>query len=144
MNEKKVRKAVGAIVFQNDQYLLVHKVMCMDSGKGIEGIWDFPKGGIDKQDLNSEQALLRELKEETGSEAYRVIQKFEQKLCFNFPRMHKYDCQETIMYYVEYLGDGSDLVPQDKEISEIRFFDKAGVMENISLPETIEFFSNVI
>lgn len=146
MRDNKIRKAVGAIIFQNDKYLLVHKVKSNNDENGYEEInptWDLPKGGIDKLDINSEDAVLRELKEETGSEAYRIISKFHERICFDFPENCKYRFQETIMYYVEYLGNKEDLKPQDEEIDDIRFFNKDEVMKVIKLGETIEFLNRV-
>lgn len=44
-----IRHAAGAIIYQEQEYLLVHKVKGMDTLGGpttIPGVWDFPKGGI--------------------------------------------------------------------------------------------------
>ncbi len=46
---KKIRHAVGAIIVQNNEYLLVHKVKQMEGLDGpisIDAVWDFPKGGV--------------------------------------------------------------------------------------------------
>jgi putative (di)nucleoside polyphosphate hydrolase len=87
-----IRKAVGAIITQGDEILLVHKVKMMDGKKGPEqtqGQWDFPKGGVLPSDENLSNALLRELREETGSTQYRIIKQFEKKICFEFPKLLK-------------------------------------------------------
>jgi putative (di)nucleoside polyphosphate hydrolase len=79
----KIRKAVGAVVFQNDEYLLVHKVKSINGKANIAGHWDFPKGGVEESDRDFEAAIIRELKEETGSDNYRIINKFDKKICFS-------------------------------------------------------------
>jgi putative (di)nucleoside polyphosphate hydrolase len=140
----KIRKAVGAVVFQKDEYLLVHKVKSISDKSDITPQWDFPKGGIEEFDKDLEKAVLRELQEETGSSNFRIANKFDKKICFNFPIGHKYDRQETIMFYVEYLGNRDELKPQDDEIDEIRFVPKDDLMSIISLDETAEFLREAL
>lgn len=96
----KIRKAVGAVVFQNDEYLLVHKVKSINGKTNIAGHWDFPNG-------------------------------------------HIYDKQETMMFYVEYLGDRRDLKSQDEEIHIVKFFSKYELMRIMDLEETCEFLNEV-
>jgi putative (di)nucleoside polyphosphate hydrolase len=134
----KVRKAVGAVVVKNNEYLLIHKVKNSDH-RSIDGYWDFPKGGVEKLDKDLESAIFRELKEETGSNKYRIIDKFKTKICFEFPKAYKYDTQETVMFYIEYLGDREDLKSQDEEIDEVKFFDKDELRTALCHEETCKF-----
>lgn len=143
MDVIKIRKAVGAIVFQDDEYLLVHKVKSIDCNENIVGHWDFPKGGLKESDIDLETAILRELKEETGSNNYRIIKKFDKKICFVFPKTHKYDKQETVMFYVEYLGDRGDLKSQDDEIDYVKFYSKGEIMSVLCFEETREFLNEL-
>lgn len=61
----------------------------------------FLKGGVLLSDTDSSSALLRELKEETGSAQYRIIKQSDEKICFEFPSALKeklgYDSQESFM-----------------------------------------------
>lgn len=139
----KTRQAVGAVVFQNEEYLLVHKVKSINSNTDTIGHWDFPKGGTKESDKDLETAVLRELKEETGSDNYRIISRFDRKICFSFPKGHKYDRQETIMFHVEYLGDRGDLRPQDEEIDGVKFVSKSDLMRILCLKETREFLGEI-
>ncbi len=139
----KIRKAVGAVVFQNNEYLLIHKVRSSNNNEYIVGHWDFPKGGVEELDGDLESAVLRELKEETGSANYRIINRFEVKICFSFPKVHKYDSQETVMFYVEYLGNREELKPQDEEIDIVKFVSKDELMEVLCHEETHKFLSEV-
>lgn len=135
----RIRKAVGAIITREDKYLLIHKVKLMDQNTETEYImWDFPKGGI-KEEENLEKALLRELKEETGSSSFKVMRKFDEKIVFEFPEGFKYDAQETEMFLVEYTGDYKDLVPDYEEIDQIGFFSMDEVMNLVQLEETRRF-----
>lgn len=139
----KIRKAVGAVIFQNDEYLLVHKIKSVDIKSDIKSHWDLPKGGVQETDEDLEKAILRELKEETGSTNYKIISRFHKKICFTFHSTHKYDSQETVMFYIEYLGDRKDLKPQDEEIDGVKFYSKNDVMKILSLEETRGFLSEV-
>ncbi|QAA30528.1 NUDIX hydrolase [Clostridium manihotivorum] len=139
----KIRKAVGAVIVQDNEYLLIHKARNSDSNKVINGYWDFPKGGVEASDKDLEAAIMRELKEETGSANYKIINRFDRKICFSFPKSYKYEKQETTMFYVEYYGNREDLEPQDEEIDEVKFFSKEQLMSSISLYETQKFLSEV-
>ncbi|WP_160669888.1 NUDIX hydrolase [Clostridium sp. C8-1-8] len=139
----KIRKAIGAVVVQDNEYLLIHKVRNSDSSEFINGYWDFPKGGVEESDKNLEVAVMRELKEETGSANYRIIDRFDRNICFLFPKAYKYEKQETTMFYVEYYGNREELKPQDEEIDEVKFFSKEHLMSIISLDETKDFLREV-
>ncbi|GKU25129.1 NUDIX hydrolase [Clostridium folliculivorans] len=139
----KIRQAVGAVVFQKNEYLLVHKIKNIDSETDIIGHWDFPKGGVEKSDKDIENAILRELREETGSDNYRIIKRFDNEICFTFPKGYKYDMQETVMFYVEYQGDREDLASQDEEIDDVKFFSKDVLMKTLFLEETREFLYEI-
>lgn len=140
----KIRKAVGAVVFQDNEYLLVHKVKSIDTKSNITGQWDFPKGGVYELDENLEAAILRELREETGSNNYNIISRFDKKICFTFPEGHRYDKQETVMFYIEYLGNRRELKSKDEEVDKVKFFSKDEVMNILKLEETQKFLSEVI
>jgi len=143
-----LRQAVGALVIQGDSYLLVHKVKMMDGKAGveqIEGVWDFPKGGVKAQDASLEQALFRELTEETGSTRYRILYQFNEKIRFAFLPEDQiklgFEGQETILFMAVYEGDGSDLQPQDEEIDQVGFFPRSRMLETLAHPESRAFFA---
>ncbi|MBE4909055.1 NUDIX hydrolase [Bacillus luteolus] len=146
-----IRKAVGAIIYQEDEILLVHKVKMSEAKSGPEkivGEWDFPKGGVKPTDFNLEEALLRELYEETGSKEYQIKGKFDQKVCFEFSQDIKekigYDSQETTMFYVEFQGERALLQPIDDEISQVKFVKRDKVLDELSYGETKEYYRLVV
>ncbi|GAB6437444.1 MULTISPECIES: NUDIX hydrolase [Bacillus] len=145
-----IRQAVGAIILQHNEFLLVHKVKISDIEGEYnlsKGEWDFPKGGVKQTDDNLKSALLRELEEETGSKKFKVMKQFEDKICFEFPEELKvkigYEKQETTMFYVEYIGDRTDLYPKDNEINQVQFFKIQDVLKVLSHDDTKEFFEGV-
>ncbi|HOS30727.1 MAG TPA: NUDIX domain-containing protein [Treponemataceae bacterium] len=98
-NEKKdscrMRRAVRAVVYQHDVILMIY------SNKN--GDYKFPGGGIEKGE-NEEEALRREVKEETG---YDISVIGEKIICACEYR--KYDDDEFVMesnYYVCSINDG--------------------------------------
>jgi putative (di)nucleoside polyphosphate hydrolase len=147
----KIRKAVCAIVEKENKFLLVHKVKIMDSKSGaekIKGEWDFSKGGVKPFETDIKEAVLRELKEETGSTKYKIIKEFEEKIKFDFPQNIKekigFDGQETTVFLLQYLGDGSEIKPQDEEIDLIKFIEKDMVLEKLAHEEMKDFFKRNI
>jgi putative (di)nucleoside polyphosphate hydrolase len=142
-----IRIAVGAIVFQNDKFLLINKIKINTNiGKEtIKGEWDFIKGGVNETDVDLKQAILRELKEETGSTDYKIIKQFDEKICFDFPDKLKakvgFDRQETTMFLVEFIGDVESISPLDNEISDFVFLERDKVIEKLTHLDTKDFFS---
>jgi len=64
----KYRKGVFLVVFsrkRKTEYLLLHRILHWQG-------WEFPKGGIKSQE-NTMKAVKRELKEETGLNAEKII-----------------------------------------------------------------------
>lgn len=141
-----IRKAVGAIVYQKDKFLVVHKtnINTIDGKQNIQGEWDFVKGKVEKSDKDYEDALLRELQEETGSMEYKIIKEFDQKIQFDFPDELKekigYDKQVTTMFLVEFMGEFNSLISQDNEINNIAFLDPSHVVEILTHQETRDYF----
>ncbi len=143
MNKSKTRLAVGAVIMQSNEVLLVHKVKVMTEGEEndkVKGTWDFPKGGVEESDVNLEEALLGELEEETGSKAYKIIRRYNETIDFKFPKGYKYASQKTIMYHVIYTGDRSDIKAKDEEIDDIKFVEYREVLNSLELEETKSFF----
>ncbi|MDW2879527.1 MULTISPECIES: NUDIX hydrolase [Bacillaceae] len=144
-----IRNAVGAIVFQGEEYLLVHKVKrsALKASEGqTKGEWDFPKGGVEESDKGLKDAILRELAEESGSAEYRIIKQLQEKICFDFDREFAKKTgwirQETVMFVVEYVGNRSDLKAEDSEINGVEFVESDEVLERLGHGESKEFFWN--
>ncbi len=128
------RKAVGAIIKQGGTILMIRKVRMMDGKAGAEAIdpiWSFPMGGI-KSGETLDDAIWRELLEETGSNRYRVVSRLPD-FCFDFPTSVAAKLgtvsQRTHMFLVEYIGDGDDVAPQDDEIDKVEFHSIANAIE---------------
>ena len=89
-----VRHGVVGIVYRKTEgkveFLVLHRVF------GWKG-WEFPKGGVEKYDKTEEDALLREIKEETGLSKIRIGEKLPHAIKYKYPKdfAKKYRHTET-------------------------------------------------
>lgn len=70
----------------------------------IEGVWQFPQGGVDKGE-SCENALFRELEEEIGTGMVEIIARYPEWITYDFPkhvvkRMKPYKGQKQYYYLV--------------------------------------------
>ncbi len=87
--------SAGCVVFVREnaglQFLLLHY---------SKGHWDFPKGHIEGNE-SAEEAMLRELKEETGIASVKVIPGFEERITYFFKQNGETIKKEVIFFLVE-------------------------------------------
>ncbi|MCX6708617.1 MAG: NUDIX domain-containing protein [Candidatus Woesearchaeota archaeon] len=81
-------KSAGIIVVNDGKFLL----LLYDAGH-----WDFPKGHIEK-DESSEQAALRELKEETGISDAVILPGFSENIHYFFKKEGKLISKEVVFF----------------------------------------------
>jgi len=82
------RKNVGVVFFKGDKYLLVQL---------SDGFWKMPQGGIHDGETKK-QTLMRELKEELGTDKFKIIKEF--------PFRHQYNWDEGTLRYTNYRWRG--------------------------------------
>lgn len=107
---------VGGIVWQEDKVLLVQRAQ--NPGKGN---WTIPGGYVDQKERISE-AIVRELREETGLETEPVS-----LIALRDRPGNKHDMY--MIFLLRYLG--GELKPQREEVSDIGFFT---IEECLTLP----------
>lgn len=87
--------SAGCIVFVREnsrmEFLLLHY---------SKGHWDFPKGHIE-EDESAEQAMLRELKEETGIADVKIIPGFKEHITYFFRQNGETIKKLVIFFLVE-------------------------------------------
>ena len=99
-----MEKSCGIVLFHSEHFLLIqHSVK-----SGEKGHWDFPKGHIEGNETELETAT-RELEEETGINAFQLVNGFKEKICYN---IHK----------------GSKVIPK-----EVSFFLAKSLTKNVKL-----------
>lgn len=78
MKSLSIQKSAGAIVFRRKKNVILYLLLHYQAGH-----WDFPKGHIEKGE-GEEDALRREVLEETGIKHLRLIPGFRKKIKYFF------------------------------------------------------------
>lgn len=109
-----VRHIVGIIVFDGERFLLLHRCL---HWRG----WEYPKGGIEDNE-KIEDAVKRELFEETGIKKYELVDKVNEIEFFDNIRKMK-GCMKNYLVRVssnsvvklnnEHLTDGKIVLEHD-------------------------------
>jgi len=107
------RPCVGAALFNPDGLVWVGKRISRPGDNGVNA-WQMPQGGIDKGEA-PEDALFRELKEETGIDAAEIIAETAGWLTYELP-IHlrriswrgKYRGQKQKWFGLRFLGKDRD------------------------------------
>lgn len=97
---KNYRPNVAAIVLSSHYPNICE--FFMGERSDIQGIWQFPQGGIDEGE-DPLEALYRELEEEIGTNNIEVIAQYPHWLSYDFPKeiQKKYQfCGQTQRYFL--------------------------------------------
>ena len=102
------RKNAAACIINNREEMLLIK-----RSDSSEDHWQMPQGGLDRNET-PEQAVLREVQEETGIKSAKIISKHPEKYEYEWPdKWHKlnngYKGQSQAIFYLRYNGDDSDI-----------------------------------
>lgn len=104
------RSGVGMVVINKHKEIFVGKRIDNNSD-----IWQMPQGGVDAGETE-EEAMFRELKEETGIDQAKIVSRSTGHYYYNLP-YHlqkkfwggKYLGQKQRWYLVEFLGQDNDI-----------------------------------
>lgn len=117
----------------------------MDARQGDGAIppeWGFVKGGVQPGE-GAEEALWRELWEETGSRSFVLEAAFAEPISFSFPpKMAErlgFAGQETRMFLLRYTGQ-LPLTPADSEIDTLEFVEEEELLRRMAHRESRDFF----
>ena len=108
--EKKYRPNVAAVILSPKYPMSCEYFIAQRSD--IKGAWQFPQGGIDKGET-PRMAILRELKEEIGTDNVEIIAMYPDWLSYDFPapaqgKMAQYAGQKQ-KYFLVKLKDIKDI-----------------------------------
>ena len=122
-------KSAGCIIINNDKVLLVHQ---------SSGNWGFPKGHLEKGESETE-AAIRETKEETNLDVKIVDSSARYSIEYNTDKgTHK----EAVYFLATKTSE--EIVRQESEINEIKWFDFKEALETISFDNAKELLKKVL
>ncbi len=119
----------------------------------IEGVWQFPQGGIDKGE-SSKEALFRELEEEIGTAKVEIVAKYPEWITYDFPekvarKMKPYKGQKQRYYLVRLKKSAViNLETKHPEFKDYRFVELEHLFDDIAhfkkpvYQEVIEYFTS--
>lgn len=120
---KKYRPNVAAIIVSSKY---PSKVEVLIAKRNDVNAWQFPQGGIDEGETPKE-ALLRELKEEIGTDEVEIVASMPEWLTYDFPKkiaekMYPYDGQKQKYFLVRLKPNAKiNLNTSDPEFDEFKF-----------------------
>ncbi len=113
MKQKNVKVTVGGIILRNNKVLLTKRKVKIEKGK-----WCLPGGHIEIGE-SAEEAIKREIKEETGLDVKKV--KF---LFYQDEFIKKLDWSAVVLVF---LVEAKGKLKENAEVSEFRFFSKSEI-----------------
>ena len=134
-SNKKYRPNVAAIIL-SPNYPLKCEIF-IASRNDLEDTWQFPQGGIDKGE-SPKDALLRELREEIGTDKVEIIAEYPDWISYDFPnntskKMYPYDGQMQKYFLVRLKPEAKiDLKTKMPEFSEYKFVPYEEIFEHVT------------
>jgi putative (di)nucleoside polyphosphate hydrolase len=133
--EKKYRPNVAAIILSPKYPEKVE--IFIASRTDVKDAWQFPQGGIDEGETPRE-ALLRELKEEIGTDEVEILGEFPEWVSYDFPemiakKMYPFDGQRQ-KYFLVRLKPGAkiDLETHEPEFSQHTFVPYRNIFDYVT------------
>jgi len=87
------KKSAGAVIFNETLGERYYLLLLYDAGH-----WDFPKGGIEEGESELD-AVIREVREETGIADLKLIEGFRQTISYQF-KSTEGEINKTVVFYL--------------------------------------------
>lgn len=122
---KPYRQGAMGFIINSEGNFFIAKRCC--AGLDLFDQWQPPQGGINKNET-AEYAVLREIKEETGITAVRIIAKCSKAVLYDWTIAYmrracrgQYRGQAKQIFLLQYFGDGSDIKVDKNEFDDYRW-----------------------
>lgn len=109
------RPNVGAALFDRRGHVLVARRADLPNAEGAPGVWQLPQGGIDDGE-DPATAVLRELREEVGTDNATIIAEHPEWLSYDLPPHllgralgGRYRGQRQRWFALRFLGEDSEI-----------------------------------
>ena len=121
------RNSAGVIINQKKQVLVLSR--CRErSQPGKDAHWQFPQGGIEEGET-PQQGLLREMKEELGTNNFTVLGTCSKTFSYNwqhffrplFWNTHRFQGQIQYIFYLLFTGSDDQFILDNHEIDSFRW-----------------------
>ncbi|MDO9055670.1 MAG: RNA pyrophosphohydrolase [Sulfuricurvum sp.] len=136
MTEKKFYRPNVAAIIVSHEYPEIKDVFIAERSD-LDGVWQFPQGGIDEGE-SSEEALFRELGEEIGTKKVEIIAEYPDWIAYDFPshvaaKMAPYAGQKQ-RYYLVRLKKGAviNLETKHPEFKAYRFVNSDELLTHVA------------
>lgn len=119
----------------------------------IDNAWQFPQGGIDEGE-SPKEALLRELKEEIGTDDVEILTQYPKWVQYDFPdtvakKMYPYDGQRQKYFLVRLKNNLKiNLDTEHPEFKDFKFINIKNIYDHITFfkkpvyKEVLKYFKN--
>lgn len=127
-----MRKNVVACIL-NKQH---NRVLLVTPWWSTENRWQFPQGGVDRRET-PQDAVLREMQEELGTSAFRILSYVPKAHRYVWPHWYQfvkgYKGQDQDLFVLEFTGTDKDLNLQaSEELSQWKWVDLAEVLSSLA------------
>lgn len=144
------RENVAAIIINKDKKILMCEHVWIDNA------WQLPQGGKEEGETR-DQAILRELEEELGTNKFKIIDSMEEDITYKFPfylkDKYQFDGQKQRYFLVFFYGDNSEIRFDNQQKPEFKSFQwvdidmppkKVIYFKKLSYLRAIEYFKKQI
>jgi non-canonical (house-cleaning) NTP pyrophosphatase/8-oxo-dGTP pyrophosphatase MutT (NUDIX family) len=137
----KFRQRISAVVMDEDENFLIAQLT-----KYGKDDWNFPGGGIEGGE-GSEEAVLRELREELGVDKFEVLKKSEYREVYDWPswliaddlsnKKQIYRGQEATFFLVKFLGQREDIKLDPNELRKVKWVKYEDIKNYFNFPRQV-------
>ncbi|OGM29503.1 hypothetical protein A2630_00725 [Candidatus Woesebacteria bacterium RIFCSPHIGHO2_01_FULL_44_10] len=142
------RDKASGVITNSDGKLLIVQLTTYG-----EGQWNFPGGGIEDNE-SEDQTILRELKEELGTDKFEIVRKSRYIEKYEWPpfviakrlkaEKRTWRGQRVRYFLIKFLGNDKDLKPDSGEIEKIKWIKKEELKGHFIFPKQLELAEKVI
>lgn len=140
-------KKVNAVILNSMNHILLLQLVNYGDTD-----WNTPGGGIEEGET-PEEALIRELQEELGTDKFEIVEKSKIKNKYDFPdfvvvqqlkKGNKYKGQEQAQFIVSFLGEDEEIKIQEEEIRAYKWVNYEDLEAHLNFPGQWENIKRVI